>query len=107
MKILATAAAAAALALGFSTAGVLPAGAATTADQAQCASARGSGDLNDIKLFCGRSELPSTAVRPKAVFGGLSLNIANAGNGRSMVNQHACADARRDNDQANIAFFCK
>jgi hypothetical protein len=109
MKTLAIAAAAASLSLGFAVAPVVPA-LATTADVAQCANARGSGSLNDIKLFCGRSELPSTVVRPGTIFKGMVFNRSsgrNVGDAHFSLQQMNCNQARQENSQANIAFFCK
>jgi len=109
MKILVTAAAAASIALGLGIAGALPAAAATL-DRAQCADARGSGDLNQIRLYCGRSELPSTTVTPGTIVKGFLFNRSagrNVGNASFTLKQMNCNQARQENSQASIAFFCK
>ena len=108
MKTFTTVVAAASIAMVFGGAFVMPASAATV-DQAQCANARGSGDLNDIELFCNRSDLPSTAVRPGKIVQGFFFNRSSGrdvGNNRMSLRQMNCNQAKGENSLANIEFFC-
>src|SRR5690606_33212240 len=109
MRNLAIAAAAASLSFGFAFApGV--ASAASTVERANCANARGSGDLNQIRLYCGKSELPSTTVKPGTIVKGFLFNKSagrNVSDARFTLQQMNCNQAKQENSQANIAFFCK
>lgn len=109
MKRLATAAAAASLAAGMAAFAAMPA-AATTASEARCLDARGSGSLNEIRLHCGDPGVASPAPVPGTVFGGMAFNddatgreVGNAGMSLRDMN---CMQARNENSLANIAFFC-
>ncbi|HET7716890.1 MAG TPA: hypothetical protein VFK86_14800 [Bauldia sp.] len=109
MKTILTAAAAASLAIALGGVSIQPA-AAVTADQAQCLNARGSGDLNDIALFCGSGELPSTAVKPGTIVRGFIFNRSSGrdvGNAQLTLDEMNCRQARAENSLANIDFFCK
>lgn len=107
MKLIATTAAAVSIALGFGAMTALPA-AATTVDQAQCADARGSGSLNQIRLYCGEPGVPSTVVMPGAVFGSMLLDGTPRASSDAALDLRDmnCMQARNENSQANIAFFC-
>jgi len=108
MRTYTTIAAAASFVLGLGAVSIVPASAASV-DQAQCANARGSGDLNDIRLFCNRSDLPSTAVRPGKIVRGFFFNNSSGrdvGNANMSLRQMNCNQAKAENSQANIAFFC-
>jgi hypothetical protein len=88
---------------------VMPA-AATTASEARCLDARGSGSLNEIRLHCdGAPGVAAPATMPGAVF---SSMVSDGTIGSDMrdpsmsLRDMNCMQARNENSQANIAFFC-
>ncbi len=108
MRILASTAAAASLALGMAAFTALPA-AATTASEARCADARGSGSLTEIRLHCNEPELADPVTTPGTVVRGMLFNNtvgSDVSDARMNLRDMNCMQARNENSQANIAFFC-
>ena len=107
MMKLASAAAAASLAVGMAAFAAMPAS-ATTASEARCLDARGSGSLNEIRLHCGDPALADPAAAPGAVLGSMvrdTTTMRTVGNDMSLRDMN-CMQARNENSLANIAFFC-
>ena len=95
MTLIRTLAASAAIMMSVGAFTSLPAS-AQTLDEAQCATAKGSGDQNAIRQFCPEADWPQT-VEPGAA---MDESADNA------VNEAQCGEAKGSGDQNAIRQFC-